>query len=617
VNKIDSRSKTVRELLDGKKYSIEYYQREYKWGTKQIAELLEDFEERFLSSYEEGHERKQVKDYAHYFLGSVIINSEDGQNFVIDGQQRLTSLTLLLIYLNNLQRKSENGKVAVDDLIFSEQFGERSFNFDVPERNACMEALYKGEYFDASDESESVRNLMARYADIDHLFPDTLKGKALPYFLDWLKEKVELVQITAYSDDDAYLIFETMNDRGLGLSPTDMLKGYLLANIDDQADKESANGLWKKRVMELSELGNEEEADFLKTWLRAKYAQSIRERKKGASNQDFEKIGTEFHKWVRDDNNRKNLIGLFGSADFSRFIQTKFARFSKHYILVRQAALRMTPGLEYIYYNAYNDFTLQYPVLLAPLRTEDDEETMLRKLRLVSGYLDIFIARRIVNFRTLSYSSLSYAMFNLVKAIRGLNVSKLAEELKRRLEEMWETFDAVSNFYMHQQNRWRVHYLLARITYYIERESGVASSFDTYVSRQIKNPFEVEHIWANKYERHTDEFDSEDAFHQYRNRFGGLLLLPRGFNQSYGDKSYEEKGNKYIEHNLLAKTLHPQCYVNNPSFLGYRERSGLPFRAHPETFRKKDLDERQELYRRICEKIWDPARLDQVSRVTG
>ncbi len=68
MNKIDSRSKTVREMLDGAKYSIEFYQREYKWGTKQIEELLEDLEDRFFSSYEASHERKQVKEYAPYFL---------------------------------------------------------------------------------------------------------------------------------------------------------------------------------------------------------------------------------------------------------------------------------------------------------------------------------------------------------------------------------------------------------------------------------------------------------------------------------------------------------------------------------------------------------------------
>jgi uncharacterized protein with ParB-like and HNH nuclease domain len=50
-----------------------------------------------------------------------------------------------------------------------------------------------------------------------------------------------LVEITAYSDEDAYTIFETMNDRGLSLSPTDMLKGFLLANIEDPAKRLDAS----------------------------------------------------------------------------------------------------------------------------------------------------------------------------------------------------------------------------------------------------------------------------------------------------------------------------------------------------------------------------------------
>jgi Protein of unknown function (DUF1524) len=231
-------------------------------------------------------------------------------------------------------------------------------------------------------------------------------------------------------------------------------------------------------------------------------------------------------------------------------------------------------------------------------------------VRLVAGYLDIFIARPIVNFRTLSYSSLSYTMYNLIKEIRDLDTMELATVLKERLAGMEETFDTVPNFYMHQQNRWRVHYLLARITHHIEHESGVTSSFEDYVSRQIKKPFEVEHIWADKYARHADEFDNEEAFHQYRNRFGGLLLLPRGFNQSFGDMPYEQKVNKYVGQNLLAKTLNPECYAHNPSFLAYRNRSGLPFRPYPNAFRKADLDERQVLYQQICEEICNPARLD-------
>src|SRR2546421_10387068 len=105
MNKIDARSKSVRELLDGVKYGIDYYQREYKWTTKQITELLEDLEAKFSDSYREEHGRSQVESYTHYFLGSVVISSRNGQKYIIDGQQRLTSLALLLIYLNNLQRE--------------------------------------------------------------------------------------------------------------------------------------------------------------------------------------------------------------------------------------------------------------------------------------------------------------------------------------------------------------------------------------------------------------------------------------------------------------------------------------------------------------------------------
>ena len=69
----------------------------------------------------------------------------------------------------------------------------------------------------------------------------------MPYSTDWLIENVHLVEITAYSDDDAYTIFETMNDRGLRLTATDMLKGYLLANITDPSIRNRASGTWKDR----------------------------------------------------------------------------------------------------------------------------------------------------------------------------------------------------------------------------------------------------------------------------------------------------------------------------------------------------------------------------------
>ena len=102
---IDGKGRTVRELLAGRKYSIDYYQREYKWQQKQVAELIDDLAAKFLESHEEGNERSAVADYGHYFLGSIIISDKDGQKFIIDGQQRLTTLTLLLIFLQSPARR--------------------------------------------------------------------------------------------------------------------------------------------------------------------------------------------------------------------------------------------------------------------------------------------------------------------------------------------------------------------------------------------------------------------------------------------------------------------------------------------------------------------------------
>ena len=92
------------------------------------------------------HERPAVADYGHYFLGSIIISDKDGEKFIIDGQQRLTTLTLLLIFLQHqLEDAEQRGQLA--ELIFSQKFGRRSFNLDIPERTACMEALYSGQEF--------------------------------------------------------------------------------------------------------------------------------------------------------------------------------------------------------------------------------------------------------------------------------------------------------------------------------------------------------------------------------------------------------------------------------------------------------------------------------------
>lgn len=604
MKEIRGDAKSIRQLLSGSKYAIDYYQREYKWETKQLAELLDDLASKFMESYESGHERGAVEKYGHYFLGSIIISDKKGQKFIIDGQQRLTTLTLILIYLHNALEDAED-KGLVAELIFSKKFGKKSFNLEVPERVPAMEAIYTGQSFDESDQPESVRNITARYSDIEDLIAEELGGEALPFFVDWLMENVHLVEITAYSDEDAYTIFETMNDRGLSLTPTDMLKGYLLANITDEQQKLAASKVWKVRTGELIDLGKDEEADAIKSWLRSQYAKSIRERKKNARPLDFDLIGTEFHRWVRDN---KDALGLEGSSDFTRFIERDFDFYGRHYLRLRKAAQTMTPGLEEVYFNAQNNFTLQYPLLLAPLKVGDGEETLRTKIRIVGSYLDILIARRVWNWRDISYSTMQYAMFLVMREIRGMSVEELSTVLRKKLDGEQETFASNDRFRLHGQNGRQIHRLLARITDFIETRSGHPSRYAEYATRGSKHSYEIEHIWADHHERHLDEFDHEADFAEYRNRIGGLLLLPKSFNASFGDLPYTEKREHYLKQNLLAQSLHEKGYEHNPGFKKLIQNTGLSFKAHP-VFKKADLDERQVLYRQIAEVLWSPDRL--------
>lgn len=615
MKKIDGKSKSVRDLLKGKKYAIDYYQREFNWEEKQVSELVEDLIAKFSENYEDTHKRPEVKNYGHYFLGSIIISEKNNQCFIVDGQQRLTTLTLFLIYLNNLQQEHDV-KVPVDEMIYSEQFGSRSFNLDVDERKRCMEALFKeGTFDDAKEKNPSVQNIAARFKNFDELqlFPSDLRGKALPFFIDWLIEKVYLVEITASSDDDAYTIFETMNDRGLSLTPTDMLKGFLLANITDEERRNRASDLWKERIRALTDLGlgKEEGADCLKAWLRSQFADGIRERKKDAEPEDFDRIGTEFHRWVRE--HQKNL-GLSESSEFFRFIKEDFVFYSHWYATVRKAADKLTQGLEPVFYNAQHNFTLQYPLLLAPLEPSDDEDTIMRKIRVVAHFIDILITRRIWNFDSINYSTMQYAMFRVVQGIRRLGLEDLAATLKKRLESKEDEVSAFENkdFHLHGRNGKQIHHLLARMTDYVEMKSGQPGQQSRYPEYSVRGRggYEIEHIWADHPERHEDEFEHSSAFSDHRNRFGGLLLLPKTSNASYSDLPYEEKRQHYLKENLLACSLHELCYERKPGFKKFVAKSGIPFKACP-VFKRSELDERSELYRRLAEMIWSSERLER------
>ena len=237
---------------------------------------------------------------------------------------------------------------------------------------------------------------------------------------------------------------------------------------------------------------------------------------------------------------------------------------------------------------------------------------MVRKLgSITADYLDIWLARRAWNFRTNTYSSMRYSVFQLTKELRGRGVEELSSFLRGQLDEQTEGFATEPGFRLHNQNYRQIRHILARLTHWVDDQCGLACHFEDLISQGRARQFEIEHIWADHYDRFRQWFEHPSEFGAARNLLGGLLLLQSGLNQSLGDATYEAKRNAYLANscNLLARSLHPLAYQNNPAFRALRDETGLPFRPF-ERFGLEEQLERQELYLRIAECVWNPSRID-------
>lgn len=606
TSKIEANDRSINDILDKKKYTIDYFQREYKWKQKHVLELLSDLETAFLNNYKEEHESEAVERYNSYFLGPVVFSAAGTSKSIIDGQQRITTLTLLLIFLNHLQKNNDDDdKVDISNLIYSTKHRKKSFNMIDENREPCLEALLrKGEYIPKEEDDETIHNLVNRYSDINEFFSENLKGRPLPFFIDWLIEKVVIVEIIAYSEDNAYTIFETMNDRGLSLSATEMLKGFILSKISNTVLRTSVNDLWKKQIQKLNnDIGKDEDLRFFQSWLRGKYADTIRQGKVGSTNEDFEKIGTRFHTWVKDSQKK---IGISSSKKFYDFVNVDFKFYSDLYYKIYNAKWNFNQDLPYLFYvNKYSIANSLFdPLLIAPINKDDSTETINKKLNMVARYIETFVVSRSINFKKFSQSSIRYTMYALVKEIRNKSVNELGEILMSKIEAFDYTLKGgMANFRLHGMNYKFVKYLLCRITGYLEEQVGLDSSFQKFFHPQGKR-YEVEHIWADKFEEHKDEFDQLHEFNEIRNRIGDLVLLPNGTNQSYNDMPYKDKFHHYIKENNLVQTLHPKYYENNPNFLNNITLQAMNFKSYT-SFKKEDIAERQNLYLEICEEIWN------------
>lgn len=475
ANKIVATDKALHSVFSETRYRIDTFQREYRWQHKQIEALISDLTSSFLANYEVSHSLLNVDSYDCYYMGPIVLCEDNGEMSVVDGQQRLTSFSLLLIYLQHLQKKLNLEDVEYRELnnyLFVSKGGRRSFCLDVPTRSEIMKRLHsmKTEWIDfeissaGEKEQESTTNLLKCYDDISHIFPTEIKNRdVLPLFIEWLVLKVVLVEIKAFSVDNAYTIFETMNDRGLSLNPTEILKAFILSKMNDDNKSEEMNEFWKTRISEIKYIaGTDSDLAFFRAWFRAKYARDINQGKPGNEKKDFEQIGAQFHTWVKSNH---KLIHLNYPNDYYYFVKADFDFYSNLFCTLIGAQKEESIEYESLYIAACYPMadSLCIPLFFAPILAADSSETIKQKYLIINHFIDCYINRRMLSGKSVNQSTIRRPVFDIIKKIRNKNVDEIIEILNAELKKYNTNDVAISANIGFAQVY--MHYFYARVLY--------------------------------------------------------------------------------------------------------------------------------------------------------
>ena len=231
-------------------YQIPDYQRMYSWKDEEVSQLWDDIYE----AYKNNEEDEEID--SNYFLGSLIVIQKELAEDVVDGQQRLTTLMILLCVMRQLYPKinkkvdaTQNPNVVkirrIESCISTSNDINRLRLQSEPTQASNFEELIFAEDIDFTKyEKPSKKNNendpKYRYINTAVILRDYILGigeEECGKFISYLINKVKLIKITCYDESFAIKLFQVLNDRGMDLAPSDILKGFLLSSLSGKDSK--------------------------------------------------------------------------------------------------------------------------------------------------------------------------------------------------------------------------------------------------------------------------------------------------------------------------------------------------------------------------------------------
>jgi len=262
-NFLNAETDTFGGIIKGdNKFKVPLYQRDYSWNKTHWNDLWLDIE------------TNRKNDSKHYMGSVVLVSKHKKQYDIIDGQQRLTTLTILVLAvvdtLNDLVKREidvENNEKRIE-LLITDFIGKKSLSslnyenkIELNESNNPFFSTYLTNFRKPVNIKSTIKSNKLLF-DCFNYYKELIKEEifmdedvsSLISFVEYISDSLLFIQITATDDLSAYLIFETLNDRGLDLSVTDLLKNYLFS-IVDETDKSHVKNIWDVTINHVSYSG--------------------------------------------------------------------------------------------------------------------------------------------------------------------------------------------------------------------------------------------------------------------------------------------------------------------------------------------------------------------------